>query len=204
MKRRSTVVFALVVAGTLVVAALQDPALPQDSPKEAPSQQSPSGQHPSVRQPTAADSEASGNKRPGPVVRIDLVVDSVTLVTWGHEDLRRIADASGVKWRPRGKGNPHPAIPVWYLLKEGGVVKDTVAEVRIVGGGKPKIFKGEALELLDHATLRTAAKAKGPSVWRLATMDSADHEDAAKRIGTVQKIRRVEVISTVVSGSASK
>lgn len=174
MERGKTWLTAL-ATGFLAFAVVAAPALSQAPPRE----------------PEAG--EENVDRKAKKVPPIDLVVDSVAKLTWRPQDLRRLTDASEVKWTPQGrKGRPHPAVSIWDLLKDGGVAKEQVTELRIANQAKTLTFKGEDLVKVDQLVLRTAAKKGALGPWLLAPMDPALGESRGLSLA---KIRRLEVIT---------
>lgn len=192
----------LAAIGLLAISAL--PAASQTPPaSQAPSSLSqppaaseapPASQVPPARQD---DKPAVKGVTPGPKGRalpINLIVDAAPKKTWSPDDLQRLAGASQVKWiAPKGARKPHPAIPIWDLLQDAGVSKDSVKELRIAARSKSLTFKGDDLAKVDGLVIRNSAKAIARP-WRLAPMDP-DMEEKRGAL-TLVNLTRVEVITT--------
>ena len=175
MERGETWLTAL-ATGFLVFAVVAAPTLSQAQPRE----------------PGTGEERADRKAKKFPPV--GLVVDSVEKLTWRPQDLRRLTDASEVKWKPQAqKGRLHPAVPIWDLLKDGGVAKDQVTELRVTSTAKTLTFTGEDLAKVDNLVLRTAARKGALGPWRLAPMDpSLDEKPGAL---SLRGVRRLEVIT---------
>lgn len=159
--------------GLLAFAVLAAPALSQQQPDQ-------SGE---------PDGEKAG--KPAKVLPIDLVVDATKKLTWAPADLERLSSATSVRWLSK-RERPHPAIPIWDLLKDGGVSKETVKEIRISGTSKTVTLKGEDLATVDQLVLRNAAKGISRA-WGLAPLDRALEQKKGQL--SLPGVRRVEVIT---------
>ena len=178
---RSSLWMTAAGVGLLAVAVLTAPASSQEQPGTA-----------EPREERAPRKEERAARKAARIRPVDLVVNSAKKLTWSPKDLERLAGTSGIKWMPARKEKPHPAIPIWDLLKDGGVERDTVAELRIAAASKVLTFKGDDLAKIDQLVLRNAA-AGFVRPWRLAPMDPALEEKrgALSLVG----IQRIEVIT---------
>jgi len=137
------------------------------------------------------ESERAGKteqgKRAAEALSIELVVDAVVKRTWTPEDLPRLA---AEKWRgPRG--TTYPAIPLWTLLTEGGVSRDTVIELRVIGARGTVTLKGPELERVDQFVLKNDDPGFAKA-WELRSRDSIRKRGPSG----VSGVRRVEVVTT--------
>lgn len=132
--------------------------------------------------------EKSGGERAGSARPIDLVVDGTLKRTWTPEELQGLATA---KWENR-TGTPHPAIPLSTLLKEGGMPRDAVTELRVSSGGRTVTLKGAELAKIDQLVLRTGRKSFNRP-WRLVPLDPSIQP--TRDAYTLPGVRRIEVIT---------
>jgi hypothetical protein len=117
---------------------------------------------------------------------ITLAVDSVEKRTWTPAELRGLATA---KWT-NDKGVDHPAIPLWTLLKAGGVSKDIVKGLRISNRGRSVTLKGDELAKVDILVLRNGRSGFNRP-WRLAAQGST-----LRGALNLSDVQRVEVTTT--------
>ena len=162
---RRTLNWALAICLTLTV-----PGFAQAPPGEA---------KPSSSSPTPRRGDTGGP--------VQFVVDTTVKQTWKDADFKRLAEAySGPKWKNRYKEDV-PSVPLWTLLKEGGLSRDVVKKVQIHSRSKLLAsFEGNDLGKLDQLVLRTGDQPNRP--WRLSSMDPKDPNPYGRAV-----IRRIEV-----------
>lgn len=139
-------------------------------------------QEPKINPP---DSGPKRGDRGGPLELV--VVNGATKKTWQDADLRRIAASqSGPRWTNRDKEDVL-TIPLWALLKEGGVSRDATKTVQLHSRGKLlATFQGKDLEKMDQLVLRTGDTQNRP--WRLSSTDPKDRNPYGRAV-----VRRIEV-----------
>lgn len=142
--------------------------------------QAPSGPPPPSPTPRRGDSG-------GP---LQLVVDATVRSTWKDADLKRLAGAqTGPKWKNKDKEEV-PSIPLWVLLKEGGISREAVKKVGVHSRSSVMAtFEGTELPRIDLIVLRTGDTPNRP--WRLSSLDAKDPNPYGRAV-----VRRIEVTTT--------
>ena len=126
--------------------------------------------------------KGAGKARP-----IELVVDAQVRRVWTADDFPRLVTTT---WKSR-TGKDHPAIPLSTVLKETGVPREAVTEIRVISAGKKVVvLKGAELEgQLDQLVLKNDPGLVHP--WKLLPLDPAQRRGPLAATG----VRRVEVVT---------
>ncbi len=121
---------------------------------------------------------------------MQFLVDTALKRSWTSQEFEKLAAANTTaKWK--NKDNEEvPTIPLWTLLKEGGVSREAVKEVQIRSRSKVLLtLKGDDLGKLDQLVLRTGDSPNRP--WRLGSLDPKDPNPFGRAV-----VRRIDVTTT--------
>jgi len=121
------------------------------------------------------------------------MVDTTVKQTWKDADFKRLAEAhTGPKWKNKDKEDV-PTVPLWILLKEGGISREAVKKVQVHSRSKLLAsFEGNDLGKIDQLVLRTGDQPNRP--WRFSSLDSKDPNPFGRAV-----VRRVEVTTTAAA-----